>query len=221
MDQAVKRTYASALRADQARATRRAIVDAAARLFVEHGYGATTVDAIADAAGVSRKTVFTSVGGKVEALKLAVDWAIAGDDEPVALMDRAEIRSQRQERDARIMLRRYAAMQRRTVTRLARLARVVASAAGTDPALRELAERGDAQRRTGMGALAAELDTRGALRESLTVHEAADVLWLLSDPATYHRLVLERGWSAERYEEWLAEALVGLLIRPDYGADLD
>ena len=61
-----------------------AIVDAAAGLFIAHGYGGTTVDAIAEAAGVSRKTVFTSVGGKADALKFALDWAVTGDDAPVA-----------------------------------------------------------------------------------------------------------------------------------------
>jgi len=85
----VKKPYSSQLRAAHARATRRAIVDAAARLFTEQGYGATTVGAIAEAAGVSRKTVFTSVGGKAQALKLAIDWAIVGDDEPVPLLERA------------------------------------------------------------------------------------------------------------------------------------
>ena len=84
-----KRPYQSALRDEQARTTRRAIVEAGAALFVERGYAGTTVDAIAERAGVSRKTVFTSVGGKVGLLKLAIDWALAGDDEPVALDDAA------------------------------------------------------------------------------------------------------------------------------------
>src|SRR5947207_10184876 len=88
----VKKPYKSTLREAQAKATRRAIVDAAARLFVERGYGATTVDAIAAAAGVSRKTVFTSVGGKLDALKLARDWAIVGDDEQIPLMARPQVK---------------------------------------------------------------------------------------------------------------------------------
>src|SRR6516162_4037958 len=92
-----KKPYNSSLRAAQARATRRAIVDAAARLFTERGYGVTTVDAIAEAAGVSRKTVFTSVGGKTEALKLAMDWAIVGDDEPVPMLERPHIRVMQRE----------------------------------------------------------------------------------------------------------------------------
>jgi AcrR family transcriptional regulator len=218
MSDSVKRHYASTLRAEQARATRRAIVDAAARLFIAHGYGATTVDAIAEAAGVSRKTVFTSVGGKVEALKLAVDWAIGGDDEPIRMPDRPEIERLRREPDAREVLRGYAALQRTVAQRVAPLVKVAEAAAGTDPALRALADAGSTQRRTGMGDMAGELARRGALADGLTVDEAADVLWLFNDPLTYHRLVLERGWSGKRYEEWLGGALIALLVRPDYTA---
>ena len=216
MSEPVKRHYASTLRADQARATRRAIVDAAARLFVERGYGATTVDAIAEAAGVSRKTVFTSVGGKVEALKLAVDFAIGGDDEPIRLADRAPIERLKREPDARKVLRGYASMQRSIAERVAPLVKVAESAAGTDPALRALSGAGSAQRRAGMGDLANHLAARGALPDELTVTEAADVLWLFNDPLTYYRLVLEQGWSPQRYEEWTGAALIALLVRADY-----
>jgi AcrR family transcriptional regulator len=216
MSEPVKRHYASTLRAEQARAPRRAVVDAAGRLFVQHGYGATTVDAIAEAAGVSRKTVFTSVGGKVEALKLAVDWAIVGDDEPVPMLDRPEVARQRKEPDARLVLRSYAAMQRRSAARVAPLVHAAESAAGSDPAVQALVDEGKAQRRFGMGMLAGELGERGALPDNLTVDEAADVLWLFNDPLTYHRLVLQRGWSPERYEEWVASSLIALLVRPDY-----
>src|SRR5690242_10910929 len=131
----VKKAYSSTLRDAQARATRRAIVDAAAALFVRDGYGATTVDAIAAAAGVSRKTVFTSVGGKSEALKLAIDWAIVGDDEPVPLMDRAPVAQQRAEPDARAILRSFAALVVSVAGRVAQLIAVAAAAAGQDPDL--------------------------------------------------------------------------------------
>jgi AcrR family transcriptional regulator len=151
----------STLRAAQARATRRAIVDAAARLFTERGFGATTIDAIAEAAGVSRKTVFTSVGGKTEALKLAIDWAIAGDDEPVPILERP-------------------------------------------------------QRIRGMRAIAQALADRGALKPGLTPSEAADILWLLIDPSVYHRLVIEQRWTPGRYQDWLADALISLLIPASY-----
>ena len=94
MTETGKRAYSSDLRADQARQTRKQIVDAAAVLFAEHGFAGTTIDAIAKAAGVSRKTVFTAVpGGKAELLKLAYDFTLAGDDEPVPLLAREGIQS--------------------------------------------------------------------------------------------------------------------------------
>src|SRR6478735_10472884 len=96
----VKRDYHSDLRAAQALQTRRAIVAAASELFTTQGYGTTTVDAVAKAAGVSRKTVFTAVGGKLDLLKTALDWAVAGDDRPVALADRGEMRQVMAEGDA-------------------------------------------------------------------------------------------------------------------------
>src|SRR6476469_1765593 len=94
-----RRVYRSPLREEHARVTRRAVVEAARELFVEHGYAGTTIDAVADRAGVSRKTVFTSVGGKPVLLKLAWDWARAGDDEPVPLAERPAIKDLSAERD--------------------------------------------------------------------------------------------------------------------------
>src|SRR6478752_2176660 len=88
MPEVRKRIYRSELRDEQARATRRRVVDAAAGLFTALGFAANTIDAVADAAGVSRKTVFTAVGGKVELIKLAYDYATAGDDEPLTMAQR-------------------------------------------------------------------------------------------------------------------------------------
>jgi len=216
MAEPVKKPYRSALRTAQARATRRAIVDAAARLFIQHGYGATTVDAIAEAAAVSRKTVFTSVGGKAEALKLALDWAIAGDDKPVPILERPHITALRQEPDARQVLARYAQHVRQASARTAPLHEVVRAAAGLDAEIRALADQTRAQRIRGMQVLAQSLADRGALKPGLTPAEAADVLWLLTDPGVYHRLVIEQGWPPGRYQQWLADALISLLIAPSY-----
>ena len=105
MTLAVKRDYRSGLRAAQAEETRRTIVAAASRLFVEDGYGATTIDAVAEAAGVSRKTVFTAVGGKLDLLKVALDWAVAGDDRPIAVAERSEMRQAMAEDGAAALLR--------------------------------------------------------------------------------------------------------------------
>lgn len=210
----VKRPYASELRASQARTTRRTIVDAAARLFVERGYGATTMDAIAEAAGVSRKTVFMSVGSKAQALKLAIDWAIVGDDEPIPMLERPRIKAAERDPDARRMLADYAAVICEVGARLAPLDAVLQAAAGLDPELRALAEQGRRQRLTGVTVIAEHLGERKVLKGDLTIAEAADILWLYNDPGVYRRLVMERGWSHDRLERWLADTLAALILDP-------
>jgi hypothetical protein len=176
------------------------------------------VDAIAEAARVSRKTVFTSVGGKLEALKLARDWAITGDDEPIPVMARPQVKRAQAEPDAREVLRMFASMVRDVLGRVARLVHVIDSAAGLDAGVQALADEGLAQRQFGMRELAGQLERRGALRSDLTVETAADLLCLHNDGHAYYLLVHLRGWSPDRFEQWLADALIAQLIRPDYAS---
>ena len=211
---AVKRTYSSDLRAQQARQTRQVVVDAAARMFASNGYGATTVDLIASEAGVSRKTVFTAVGGKLACLKLAIDWAIAGDDADVPLMARDGVRAQMQNPDARAILRDYANMLCHTAARVARLQQALYDAAGLDPEIKALRDDFERQRVVGMTNLAEHLKLRGALRRDVSVDEAAHILCLYH-PA-YYPLVIEHGWSPERFTAFLADTFISSLVRPDY-----
>ena len=216
MSTPVKRTYASTLRAEQAKATRRAIVDAAARLFVERGYGETTIDAIAAEAGVSRKTVFTSVGGKVEALKLARDWAIVGDDEPVPMLERPAIKAAAQEKDARKVVAGYVQQYIDSARRVAPIHHVIESAKGLDADVLALSEEGWAQRRFGMGMFAAQVGNLGALPDGMTVETAGDIMWHFNDPETFYKFVIARGWPIEQFRTWLRETLLQQLIRKNY-----
>jgi AcrR family transcriptional regulator len=216
MPEPVKRNYSSTLRADQARATRRAIVAAAGELFVRDGYGATTVDALALAAGVSRKTVFTSVGGKLEALKLARDWAIVGDDEPIPMLERPAIKAAYREKDARRVIAAYAATYVASAARVAPIHHVIESAKGLDEGVLALSVEGWQQRRFGMGKFAEHLAELGALRDDLTVDAATDVLWFFNDPENFYKLVVVRGWTHERFETWLRDTLLRQLVREDY-----
>lgn len=207
MSDPVKRDYRSDLRAAQAQETKRSVVAAAAELFVAHGYGATTVDAIAAAAGVSRKTVFTAVGGKVDLLKLALDWAITGDDAPVALADRPEVSALLSGEDPGELLDRWARVLVGIDKRVAALYEALNVAADADPEARTVREQTDRERLAGSRQVVARLRTLGALPTGLAVAEAADIAWLLADPALYNRLVQRRGWSSARFERWLAATL--------------
>src|SRR4051812_24471449 len=204
----VKRNYSSDLRAAHARETRRAIVAAAARLFVEEGYVRTTVDDIAQAAGVSRKTVFTAVGGKLALLKFALDWAVVGDDEPVALAQRPRVEALKHQTDPDALIRGWTRMAAEIASRVSGLSSALAVAAGTDLEARELWERSQAQRHQGARAFVTALAGLGGLRAGLSVDDAADIAWLHSDPSVYYRLVTQRRWSRRRFEDWLVRTML-------------
>ena len=127
-----RRPYRSTLREEQARATRRAVVSAARDLFVEVGWSRTTIDAVAARAEVSRRTVFTSVGGKAALLKLALDWALVGDDEPVPLSERPVIAELERLTDPRALVARWAQFVAELEERAAPLADVLVVAADAD-----------------------------------------------------------------------------------------
>jgi AcrR family transcriptional regulator len=198
------------LRADRARRTHQALVAAAAELFASAGYAATTIDAIAQRAGVGRATVFTSVpGGKPQLLKEARDQAIAGDDEPVPIPQRSWFIDAMAQTDPRELLRRQAANYRRIADRAARLERALATGAATDPALADLYAEARRQRHFGTSFVAGRLGALGALADPET---APDTIYALAAPDIYLLLVDDRGWTPDRYENWLAAQLIrGLL----------
>jgi AcrR family transcriptional regulator len=202
-----KRVYRSDLREGQARATRRQIVNAASRLFAERGYAAATIDAVAKEAGVSRKTVFTSVGGKVELMKLAYDWAVTGDDEPVSMGSRPEVLELAAEPDPATMLEKWAVLLSGQMARVAPMHAALRSAADVDPQARELFEKVQDQRLAGMRRPVGVLVDHGALREGLSRTRAIDIVWLYVEPLQWELLVQRRGWSRAAYADWLGASL--------------
>jgi len=203
----LKRTYESPVRDDQARATRRAIVTAAKGLFLDRGYAATTMDAIAEAANVSRKTVFTAGGSKFTLLKDAFDWSLVGDDEPVAMVDRAPVQQILATRDPARAVQLWARMITDTAIRAAPIAAVLSAAANVDAEAAALLKISDRHRHEGAEAFVAHLASLGGLRRGLTRETAADLCWLAMEPGPYLRLVVERGWSPERYRRWFGAAV--------------
>jgi len=211
------RSYRSPLRTEQARATRRRIVDAGRDLFVERGYGPTTIDAIAERAEVSRKTVFTSVGGKAAVLKLAFDWALAGDDEPVAIADRPEVRQLMTEPDPAVLVDGWAAISAAIAARVAALHHVLVIAADADPDAAALLSAVDEQRAEGARVFVTRLRTIGGLRPPLDPDRASAIADLLMDPLAYRRLVQLRGWTTAEYTEYLQQAAAAALLPPGTG----
>jgi AcrR family transcriptional regulator len=210
----VKRPYRSPLREANAQSTRLAVIQAAARLFAERGYVATSLEDVAKEAGVSRATIFTSVGGKADLLKAAYDVAIVGDDEPVPLPQRPWARAVRDEPDPERMVDGYARMITEVSGRVASVYEAMRGAAAADGEARALLQRMRSERRGGSSGFIGFLVARAALRSGLDRTRAADVVWVLNDPGLYHLLVHERGWTPGQFQKWLAATLKGQLLSP-------
>jgi AcrR family transcriptional regulator len=211
-------SYSSVVRANQARATRRAIVTAAAALFVERGYAATTIDAVAERAGVGRKTVFSSVGGKGALLKQAWDWVIAGDDEPVPMSERPAVRAIIAEHEPRRMVRMWVDMVLDVGCRAWPLGAVVLAAADVDAEARALQDLIHRESLDGATAFVTHLAGAGALRAGLSVEQGADICWALINSRLLQLLVDARGWRPHEYGEWLVEAASATLLEPQGNA---
>ena len=208
------RRYASEVRDEQAQRTRRAIVAAASELFLARGYAATTIDAIAAAARVSRRTVFNSVGGKVVLLKLAMEWAIVGDDEPVPLADRPAIKAIQAESDPRKALALWAQTVVGVASRVAPVSAVLTAAADTDPAAAQLFSELARSRMFGATEFVRYLASLEGLAAGVSEQQAADLCWSLMDGHLYRLLVTQRGWTAVSFTQWLADSLAATLLRP-------
>jgi AcrR family transcriptional regulator len=214
MRKPVKRAYDTSGRRQQAESTRLRIIRVATDLFVERGYGPTSVDAVADAAGVSRATVFNAVGGKAALLRAAYNVAIVGDDDPVPLPDRPWARPVKEATDGPTMLTRYAHMVTVIDGRVAGIWEVMRGAASAHADVCEHWDEIREERAVGAANVIRMLQGRGGrLPRGLTHKMAADVVLVHIDPGLYHLLVEERGWKPASFETWLAETLRSQLLR--------
>jgi AcrR family transcriptional regulator len=199
----------------KAKATRAAVIAAASQLFIEQGYLGTTIEAVAHLAGVSRATVFNSVGGKLDILREAYDVAIVGDHEPVALPQRPEARAVMDELDAHRAVEMYATMVTGVNQRVVGIYEVFRAAAGADPQARGEWEEIQNERLGGARGFVRILSTKGPLQSGLDEDLAGDVVWTLIDASLYQRLVVERAWTREQFCFWLARRLRQELLPPD------
>jgi AcrR family transcriptional regulator len=207
-----RRRYTSALRAEQAAATRKAVLEAARELFAEHGYAATPVAAIAERAGVAVDTVYTSVGRKPVLLRELLETAISGAGAAVPAEERDYVRRIRAATTGREKIKIYAAALAEIGVRTAPVHRALAEAALTDPDCATLHAEIRTRRAANMRLFAADLRATGELRDDLSDGEVADIVWSMNASEYRALLVDERGWSAERYGAWLADCWVRTLL---------
>jgi AcrR family transcriptional regulator len=202
-------------RRDQARTrlARAAVVEAARSLFLERGYGATTMEAISEGADVPAATVYRLFSSKLGILKSLLDVSIGGDDQDVAFADRPPVQDLLGHPDPRQQVAGFVAVTVQVNQRVAPLYRILVSAAGVDPDAAALLDELTRQRQQGQRVIAKALARAGALRADLTERAAADVIHAVLSPELYRLLVVDRGWKLDRYQRWLTDLLGEQLLR--------
>ncbi len=200
-----KRKYDSSRRREQAAETRRSILDAALGLFERDGYVATTMEDIADEASVSLKTVYLAFSTKSGLLRSLWDLRLKGDTDDAPVGERPWYREVLEEPDPARQLRLNAMNSRIVKSRIAPLLRVIRDAAAVDPDGAALWNLIQTDFRENQRVIVTVIHERGGLCAGLDVDEAADILWTLNHPDVWNLLVVERGWTPERYEAWFAD----------------
>jgi AcrR family transcriptional regulator len=198
------------------RLARAAVVDAARTLFVERGYGATTIETISAHADVPSATVYRLFSSKLGILKALLDTSIAGDDEEVPVAERPPVRSLLADPDPRKKLAAFVGIAAEVNSRTAPIYRILVSAAASDSDAAVLLDELTRQRQEGQGRIARSLARAGALRPKLRERDAGDIIHALASPEVYGLLVIDRGWPSSRYEEWMTETLVDQLLAVDH-----
>ncbi len=201
------RPYRSAVRDDQARATRARIVAAAHALFLERGFASTSVAGVAAASGVARPTVLTVFGTKAHLLRAVVDVAMAGDDGLVPVAQQPWFQPVWTATDGGACLDAYAHACLLIARRSARVIELVRRASDEGPEVAEQWAQLQTNRRAGARSIARRVRELGDLPGGLTLPRATDRIWMLNDSAHYLALVSDCGWSERAYEAWVAEGL--------------
>ncbi|GAY07199.1 TetR/AcrR family transcriptional regulator [Pseudonocardia sp. N23] len=198
-------------RSARARETRRRIVTAAGELFVAQGYVPTTLEEVAQRAGVAVQTIYFHFGNKRTVLKEVVDVAAVGDDEPVAVLDRPQVRAAADEATPAAVIAAWCEVGRTIYERVAPIMRVVRDTAAVDPDMAEQWRVNEEQRKTAFRVCAGRLAELGALRPGLDLDDAVDMIEALHGLDTYH-LLTSRGWPPRRVQAWAGEMLCAALL---------
>ncbi len=209
-----RRLYRSRRRSEQAATTRAAILEAARRLFPQHGYRGTTMESIADAAGVATITVYSIFGSKRALLARLVDIAVGGDEEAVPVLEREAPQRVLRVPDQREQVRLFAEDIAGRMERVAPLLEVLGHAAPTEPEIAELLDHLLRQRLAGMQAFTSALRRNRPLRDGMSAQRAGETVWALTSAEVFLLMTRRLGWSRDRYVRWLDRSLRALLLVP-------
>ena len=206
-----KRRYHSPRRQQQAAATRRAILEAAQRLFEKQGYAATTMAAVAEEAGVALKTVYVAFETKSGVLRALWNLRLRGDRDEIPVAQQDWYREVVEEPDPDRQLRLNARNSRARKVSIAGLLDVIRSGALVDSEIEQLWNRIESEFHENQRVIAESLHKKRALRRGLDVDRATDILWTINHPNVW-QLLAGRGWTPEEYEQWTADLACAQLL---------
>jgi AcrR family transcriptional regulator len=192
--------------------TQRVIVEAAARLFLEHGYHATSIGRVAAEAGVAVQTIYNAVGSKRDLLSRVLDFAAAGERAPAPvpqfMREQAEA-----EPDPRRIVAQLVEFWRNALPRTAPVFRIIREAAAADAEIAALERGRSAQRLRNYQQAAQLLADRNALRPGMTIESAAAAIFAIGHPETYGTLVVDGNWDDDTWANWVQATLEAALLR--------
>jgi TetR/AcrR family transcriptional regulator of autoinduction and epiphytic fitness len=208
----IKRKYNSSRRKAQALETQAQILRAAEELFVDRGYLGTSIESIAQKAGVAPETIYSIFSNKRRILSRLVDVSVVGDGEPIPLLVRSQIREIEFEKNQKRQIQMFAKRIQIIMSRVASLFEVMRNAAKTEPEINDMLKKYLDGRFQGMGYFIDCVMANGPLRNGLSKLTAVETTWSLTSAEVYNLFIVDRGWSHEEYENWLAETLTRLLL---------
>lgn len=193
--------------------TRRRIAEAAAALFVERGYAGTSMQDVADAAGVHVQTVYLAFGTKGAVLAEAATVVVAGDeDAETPPSERRWAVELMAEPDPAAQLALYVRHIVDVAVRYGPLLAVIRGAALSEPEVVAFLRSAEAGRYEGPSVILAAVAARGGLRPGLAARRAADIVYAVAAPDTYRALHADRGWSRKAVEAWMTDTLCRELL---------
>lgn len=201
-------------RRERSNRTRARIVDAATRLLVEHGYVATTIEAVAEAAGVAVQTVYYVFGTKPHLLAAVLDAQIAGDVQPIPVLERPWIDALAAAPNGATAVELLIDGATAIVARSSPVYEVVRRASA-DPEVGALLDRNRSSRRVDQRRLIDLLARSGHLRADVSMETAADVFYAVMNEEVFQLLVADCGWDIARFRRWSTEVMTQQLVGSD------
>jgi AcrR family transcriptional regulator len=208
-----KREYDSTRRQAQANETRRRILEAARNQFMERGYSGATAEAIAAEAGVAAQTIYAIFKNKKKLLVSLMNVSPAtGVEDHTPMSERPNVQAVSQEHDQRRQLQMFAQVVASNLDQVAVVSEIMKDAARIEPDFDRILQKLNRQRLEHMTLAVQQVAANGSFRDNMDEEYARNTVWTLTSPEVFLLLTRDRGWSKEKYAQWLADTLIRALL---------